>query len=432
MSRWAATVIGAIGIALWATETALVSFTGGLPTFEIVGVAFAAAALLSPFAWWISGDSPALAFRQPWSVWAITVPSLVCYHACIYFAVHRVPAAPAALLQGCTPLFIVFGSALLPGQRLRWWHVAGVVAGLEGLICLSLEGRGVAAFSANAPMFLVLIGVAAGLWGIYSLVSSRFGSVPTSAMGVFYAASGVIALVFHSAFEQWVTPTPTQWAAVAALGLLPMGLALFCWDYGLKKGDVQALGAASYVEPLIGAALVVVFGQGELRWSMMISGLVIIGGAFLGSASFLEDQKSRPRKGNAGVQRGAERHATVRESVYVPAWLPSELQMRIVRQAATEGVPIDEFIERCLKLALPDETFCDEQLRGVETVRRVDALSDGRNVLDTLELAGALRNLVRSTEAVVAAIEGKKETSSTVAVFRPVSPANHRRNIHAC
>jgi drug/metabolite transporter (DMT)-like permease len=66
--------------------------------------------------------------------------SIVAYHACIYFALQEAPPAPAALLGGCTPLFIVLGSAMLPGERLRWWHIAGAIAGAEGLVCLVLEG----------------------------------------------------------------------------------------------------------------------------------------------------------------------------------------------------------------------------------------------------------------------------------------------------
>ena len=137
-----ATLIGAVGICLWATETVLVTFTTGLPTLEIVALAFATASLLSPLAWKIGGGSPLDAFRQPLSVWLVTVPCLVLYHACIYYAVHRVPATPAALLHGATPLFIVLGSALLPGERLRWWHLAGAGLGAIGMVWLVDAGRG--------------------------------------------------------------------------------------------------------------------------------------------------------------------------------------------------------------------------------------------------------------------------------------------------
>jgi drug/metabolite transporter (DMT)-like permease len=290
--RLIGTLLGAIGICLWATETVLVTFVQGLPTLEIVALAFAAASLLSPVAWKMTGGKPLDAFRQPLSMWLVTVSCLVLYHACIYYAVHRVPATPAALLHGATPLFIVLGSALLPGERLRWWHLAGAACGASGMYWLVDTGSDEALNSSSA-FYLACIGVAAGLWGVYSLVSRRFGDVPTGAMGTFYAAAAIVAGIGHLLFETWVTPNLQQIAIIAALGLLPMGIALYLWDYGVKRGDIQALGAASYVEPLIGAFLVVVAGQGGFQWTMLVAGLLIIGGSIIAAGSLLGDWNMR-------------------------------------------------------------------------------------------------------------------------------------------
>jgi drug/metabolite transporter (DMT)-like permease len=280
---------------LWATETTLVTYAAGVPPLEIVALAFAAAAMLSPAVWWVTGDSPLAAFRQPLSVWLVTVPAITAYHACIYFSLQEAPPAPAALLGGCTPLFIVLGSAFLPGERLRWWHIVGAIAGAEGLICLVIEGGQGFSGGPHRMFYLGCVGAAAGLWGVYSLVSRRFGDVPTSAMGTFYAAAAVLAGIVHLATERWVTPTLVQSAAIAGLGLLPMGLALLIWDYGVKKGDIQALGASSYVEPLIGALLVQFVGAGQLQWPMLISAGVILGGALVASAGlWADDQHVEP------------------------------------------------------------------------------------------------------------------------------------------
>lgn len=280
-----ATLVGATGICLWATETVLVTFATGLPALEIVALAFAVASLLSPVAWMLTGSRPLDAFRQPLAVWLVTVPCLVLYHACIYYAVHRVPATPAALLHGATPLFIVLGSALLPGEQLRWWHLAGAALGAVGMYWLVDGGGGAVVLDGDASFYLACIGIAAGLWGVYSLVSRRFGDVPTGAMGTFYLAAALLAGAAHLTLENWVTPNIEQATVIVALGLLPMGLALYFWDYGVKRGDIQALGAASYVEPLIGGFLVVAAGQGVFHWTMLLAGMLIIGGSILAAGS---------------------------------------------------------------------------------------------------------------------------------------------------
>src|SRR5687767_5313598 len=134
--RRGATLIGALGVVLWATETVLLTFTRGLPPLEIVALAFGTAAALSAVPWIVSGRFPRGVLRYPLKVWLVTVVALVGYHACIYYAVQHAPPAPAALLHGTTPLMIVLGSAFLPGERLRWWHLLGTLLGLCGVIAL--------------------------------------------------------------------------------------------------------------------------------------------------------------------------------------------------------------------------------------------------------------------------------------------------------
>jgi hypothetical protein len=48
-------------------------------------------------------------------------------------------------------------------------------------------------------------------------------------------------------FEQWIWPEGAMaWAALAALGLGPVGAAFLLWDIGMKQGDVSLLGVLSY------------------------------------------------------------------------------------------------------------------------------------------------------------------------------------------
>lgn len=292
--RLGPSLIGAVGVVLWATETTLITFTTAIPPVQTVALAFAFAALLSPLMWLVLRADPLEAFRQPPSVWAVSVGALVGYHACIYYATQKAPPAAAALLQGTTPLMIVVGSALLPGERLRWWHVAGAILGLAGVTLVIDSGGELAGTGENAIFYLSLIGGAAALWGLYAIVSRSRADVPSSVLGVFYAASAAVSFAGHLLLEDWVSPQPQEWAAIAGLGILPMGLAICFWDYGVKRGDIQALGAFAYVEPFIGAVLVALFTAGALGWPLLLPGLLVIGGAALASASLWTSAPEQP------------------------------------------------------------------------------------------------------------------------------------------
>lgn len=278
-------MVGGIGVILWATETTFVNFTIGIPPLQTVALAFLFAASFSPIVWWVTGSHPLLAFRQPLRIWVLTVGSLVGYHSCIYYATQKAPLAAAALLQGTTPLMIVLGSAFLPGEKIRWWHLAGASLGFLGVICLIETGVSETATSFDNVFYLALIGVAAGLWGLYSVITRTLPEVPSSALGLFYFASSIVAFAGHFTLETWVQPTSTEFLAIAGLGVLPMGLAIYFWDFGLKRGDIQALGAFSYVEPFIGALLVALITTATLSMSHFWSGLLVISGAIIASAS---------------------------------------------------------------------------------------------------------------------------------------------------
>ncbi|WP_430246376.1 DMT family transporter [Neorhizobium sp. DAR64861/K0K2] len=279
-----ASLIGAAGVVLWATETVLVTVTTAVPPLQTVALAFMFAAAMSPAVWIATGSHPLEAFRQPFSVWALTVGALVGYHSCIYYATQQAPPAAAALLQSTTPLMIVVASAFLPGERLRWWHVVGATLGFIGVVLLIDTGSGVGN-TASAIFYLCVIGVAAALWGLYSVLTRLLPDVPSSVLGLFYAASAIVTFAAHLLLEDWVQPNSTEWMAIAALGIFPMGLAIYFWDFGLKKGDMQALGAFSYVEPFIGAVIVAVFTGVALSLSLLWSGLLVVTGAVIASAS---------------------------------------------------------------------------------------------------------------------------------------------------
>jgi drug/metabolite transporter (DMT)-like permease len=71
--------------------------------------------------------------------------------------------------------------------------------------------------------------------------------------------------------------------AVIGLGLFPVGLAFFAWDYGTKHGDIQVLGAISYAAPLISTIALIAFGMGALTWSVFWGCVFIVGGAVVSS-----------------------------------------------------------------------------------------------------------------------------------------------------
>ncbi len=296
-ARTKATLIGTTAVLMWGMLALLTTLTGHVPPFQLVAMSFTVATAMIVFKWTVKGERPGAFLRQPLGAWALGVGGLFGYHFFYFMALRNAPPVEAGLIAYLWPLLIVLFSALLPGEHLRWWHVAGTLAGLAGTAVLVtggtgswLEGGG--GYKSEHALGYAMAGACALTWSAYSIVNRRFGAVPTDTVGGFCAATAVLAAASHLAFETTVWPAdPGQWLAVLGLGLLPVGAAFFAWDHGTKHGDIQVLGALAYAAPLISTLLLIVFGKGAATLSAGLGCLLIVGGAVLASKEMFRPAK---------------------------------------------------------------------------------------------------------------------------------------------
>jgi drug/metabolite transporter (DMT)-like permease len=285
-----ATLIGAIAVLLWATLALFTASTGAVPPFQLMAMTFAIAFLFAGLKWLrdaaMRGRSAFAFLRQPWPVWALGIGGLFLYHLFYFVALDHAPAVEASLIAYLWPLLIVLFSALLPGEKLYWQHVVGALIGMGGAIIL-LVYRDQGGGDDPAQPIGTALGYGAALacaftWSIYSVLSRRFGSAPTDLVGAFCGVTALLGFISHLLVETTVWPADQwEWLAILALGLGPVGAAFFVWDYGVKKGDIKALGAISYASPLISTLLLILTGKATASLAILLGCLAIVGGAVL-------------------------------------------------------------------------------------------------------------------------------------------------------
>ncbi|MBT6984828.1 MAG: EamA family transporter, partial [Rhodospirillaceae bacterium] len=282
-TRRRATSIGFVAVLMWALLALFTAATGAVPPFQLAAMTFAIAFGLALAKWLVRDENIKAHLRQRPLVWAVGVGGLFGYHFFYFVALRNAPAVEASLIAYLWPLLIVVLSALLPGERLRWWHLAGALAGLIGAALLIIGEQDLSMGITLASGHFAAM-ACAFIWSGYSLMSRRLGDVPTDAVGGFCGATALLATLAHLVFEDTVWPADiVQWLAVAGLGLGPVGLAFFCWDYGVKRGHIQALGASSYAAPLLSTLILILFGFAPLTWAIALACLLITGGAILAS-----------------------------------------------------------------------------------------------------------------------------------------------------
>jgi drug/metabolite transporter (DMT)-like permease len=86
----------------------------------------------------------------------------------------------------------------------------------------------------------------------------------------------------HLALEETRWPTSSQgWLSVLALGLGPVGLAFYTWDVGMKRGNIQLLGVASYAAPLLSTLALILAGLTTPDAGLLVAAALITSGAAL-------------------------------------------------------------------------------------------------------------------------------------------------------
>jgi drug/metabolite transporter (DMT)-like permease len=277
----AATAIGFGAILLWSALALLTASAGKIPPFELAALAFAIGGGLGLA--YAAARGRLAALIQPWPLWAVGVGGLFGYHALYFAALNRAPPAEASLINYLWPLLIVLFSALPPGERLEARHLLGAALGLAGAATLFAGKAGGFSLAAIDPRVLsgyALALACAFVWSSYSVLSRRLKAAPTEAVAGFCLVTSALAAICHFAFETTVAPAGlAQGAAIIGLGLGPVGLAFYLWDYGVKHGDLRLLGVAAYAAPALSTLILVAAGFAPATASLGFACALIVGGA---------------------------------------------------------------------------------------------------------------------------------------------------------
>jgi drug/metabolite transporter (DMT)-like permease len=279
MTRSKATAIGFSAVLMWSLLALLTIGSAPVPPLQLNAICFAIGGGIG-LIWTVRGAGFSVLRGVSWKVYAFGTIGLFGYHLLYFTALRLGPGAETGLIAYLWPLLIVLFSGLLPGEHLTGRHVFGAVVAFAGAAIIVL-GR-TAEADAASPVAMLLAFCCAVTWAVYSVFSRKLGSVPTESVTIFCLATAALSVIAHLALETTVWPTqPTGWIAIFALGIGPVGAAFFTWDIGMKKGNIQLLGVASYAAPLLSTLALVAAGITKPTVTLILAAFMIAAGAAL-------------------------------------------------------------------------------------------------------------------------------------------------------
>jgi len=285
MTNQRATAIGFTAVLMWSLLALFTIGSAPVPPFLLNALTFGIGGTLG-LVWTLRNGVDRLR-GIPWRVYAFGIIGLFGYHA-LYFTAFRIaPAAETGLMAYLWPLFIVLFAGLLPGERLRPLVIIGALVAFAGAAII-VTGRDTGGSASALGLFLGFL--CAVTWAGYSTLSRRLGDVPTESVTIYCLGTALLSALVHPLVEETVWPaTALGWLSILALGIGPVGAAFFTWDIGMKKGDIQLLGVASYAAPLLSTLALVLAGISPASWTILAAAILITAGAALAARASAGD-----------------------------------------------------------------------------------------------------------------------------------------------
>jgi drug/metabolite transporter (DMT)-like permease len=278
MTKARATLIGFTAVLMWSLLALFTIGSAPVPPLMLNAMCFGIGGLIGLV--WTARSGFGVLRGVSWKVYAFGTAGLFGAHFLYFTAFRLAPLAETGLIAYLWPMIIVLMSGLLPGERLQPMHILGAMIAFAGAALIVLRGAG-GMDAVALPGFGVAM-VFAVTWASYSVLSRRLGDTPTESVTVFCLTAAVLSTVAHLALETTVWPVGWMgWGSVLALGIGPVGVAFFTWDIGMKRGDIQLLGVASYAAPLLSTLALVAAGIAKPTWTIALAAVLIAGGAAL-------------------------------------------------------------------------------------------------------------------------------------------------------
>lgn len=273
-----ATFIGVLALIIWSTGALAAVKICQLPSLEVLAFTFFITFITTCLKLTITKRWSDI-YSQPWYVWVIGVLGICMQQLAYISAFKHAPAIQADIIILLWPVLVILFSGLLTSEKLKSQHLFSGGLGLLSVFLLNYTDEGFVLFSSWSLGYSYAL-ICAVLWSLYTIFSRQFPNVPKEMIGMYYGVGSIFVLVGHLTFEDFVAPDLSQCLILAYVGIFVAGGAYFCWDYGIKNGNLKLLATISYGNPIISLLLLALFTSTELPKNILWSCALVVTAGF--------------------------------------------------------------------------------------------------------------------------------------------------------
>ncbi|MBX3453574.1 EamA family transporter [Ferrovibrio sp.] len=203
------------------------------------------------------GFARRLDMRVPRGYWGklgiVSLFNITFWNILVLFGLAVLPAGRTSILAFTMPLWVVIISALVLGERLNAWRLAGLALGLTGLAVLV---GGEWAAMAGAPIGVALVLSAAMSWAIGIVLIKKFqipmNNVPFTAWQMLLGSIPIFIAAPLLESGQWAHWSAVAWSGVIYNALICFVLCYWIWNRLVTTLPAQISGLSTLMIPVVG------------------------------------------------------------------------------------------------------------------------------------------------------------------------------------
>jgi drug/metabolite transporter (DMT)-like permease len=207
------------------------------------------------------------------------------YYPVFNLSPQHTSASSGALIQGVMPMMIELMGALYLKERISKTQMLGFAIAFGGIALIALKGQQAELKHSSTVGSVLMLG-SVFLWSIYTTLSrklDRLNPVTLTALSTFI---GTGVLFLFSFFEDRIlfSGIPSKhWWAILYMGIAGSAVCYLLYNYALKKLPAAQVGNFLNLDPIIGAAIAIVFLNEPLTFWVILAAVLVLMGLILSS-----------------------------------------------------------------------------------------------------------------------------------------------------
>ena len=276
-----------------------------LPPFTFAGIRFVIACTIL-FTWIRIRRLQLPKTRGDWTLLAVTgVLSFGLNYGLVFWGEQYISSGLAALLQATLPAFgLVFAHFHLPGERLSWAKIAGVILGVCGVAVVFSNQLAISGRQALAGCVALIL---SAMFAAYAnvLVKARGTNMDPAILAAGQMLFGVLLLLSVGLLLEG-NPFQFRWTAVAVMSIFYLALvgsviAFLLYYWLVLNIDVTKSMLIALVTPVVAVILGMIVLDEEIGRRTLIGGAMIMTGI-----SFIVVRRAKKPEADLATSVGAD------------------------------------------------------------------------------------------------------------------------------